>query len=78
MMLFITVAVESTATMSTMLQEILKEILLKVLTTMLLPCTSVQGIYNVAQLFANVNSTLHNRVLLFVKFAVYSKILGYL
>ena len=51
MMFFITVPVESTAVMSTMLQELLKEILLEGLTTMLLPCTSVQGKYIIAQLF---------------------------
>jgi hypothetical protein len=51
MMFFITVAVESTAAMSTMLQELLKELVLEVLTTMLLPCTSVQGTLIITQLF---------------------------
>lgn len=64
MMFFITVAVESTAAMSIMLQELLKEILLEGLTTMLLPCTSVQGICIVAQLFEIVNSTRLIRVLI--------------
>ena len=63
MMFFITVAVESTAVRSIMLQELLKEILLEGLTTMLLPCTSVQGICIIAQLFETVNSTLYCRVL---------------
>ena len=63
MMFFITVAVESTAAMSTMLQKLLIEIVLEVLTTMLLPCTSVQGILIITQLFEKVNSTLVTRVL---------------
>ena len=63
MIFFITVAVESTAVMSIMLQELLKEILLEGLTTMLLPCTSVQGVCIIAQLFEKVNSTLCCRVL---------------
>ena len=63
MMFFITVAVESTAAMSTMLQELLKEIVLEVLTTMLLPCTSVQGTLIITQLFEKVNSTLDCGVL---------------
>ena len=62
MMFFITVAVESTAVMSTMLQEVLKEVLLEGLTTMLLPCTSVQGKYIIAQLFEFRNSTPSQRV----------------
>jgi len=43
MMIFTTVAVESTAAKSIMLQKLLERILLEGLTTMLLPCTSVQG-----------------------------------
>ena len=64
MIFFITVAVESTAAMSIMLQELLKEILLEGLTTMLLPCTSAQGICIIAQLFEKVNSTPSERVLI--------------
>lgn len=73
MMFFTTVAVESTEVMSTMLQELLKEILLEGLTTMLLPCTSVQGICIVAHLFAFCNSTLSHRVLIPERFTDYSK-----
>ena len=58
MMFFITMSVESTDVMSIMLQDLLKEILLEGLTTMLLPCTFVQGIFIIAQLFAFCNSTL--------------------
>ena len=58
MMFFITVAVESTAVMSIMLQELLERILLEGLTTMLLPCTSVQGNYIIAQTCVLRNSTL--------------------
>ena len=58
MMIFITVAVESTAAESIMLQEILARILLEGLTTMLLPCTSVQGNYIIAQTCVLRNSTL--------------------
>ena len=65
MIFIITVAVESTAVMSIMLQELLKEILLEGLTTMLLPCTSAQGICIIVQLFEKVNSTLYCRVLIF-------------
>lgn len=68
MIFFITVAVESTAVMSTMLQEILKEILLEGLTTMLLPCASAQGICIIAHLFHFCNSTLAWRVLKITKF----------
>ena len=68
MMFFITVAVESTAVMSTMLQEVLKEVLLEGLTTMLLPCTSVQGNYIIAQTLVLCNSTLGLRVLKSVRF----------
>ena len=57
LMIFTTVAVESTAAESIMLQEILERILLEGLTTMLLPCTSVQGTSIIAHLFENVNST---------------------
>ena len=64
MMFFITVAVESTAVMPIMLQELLKEILLEGLTTMLLPCTSVQGICIITHLFSFCNSTLVDRVLI--------------
>ncbi len=69
-MFFTTVAVESTAAVSTMLQEILKEILLEGLTTMLLPCTSVQGKYSIAHAFAFCNSTLGPRVLKCERFTV--------
>ena len=58
MMIFITVAVESTAAKSIMLQELLERILLEGLTTMLLPCTSVQGNYIIAQTLVLCNSTL--------------------
>lgn len=64
MMFFITVTVKSTAVTSIMLQELLKEILLEILTTMLLPCTSVQGICIIAHLFAFCNSTLSGRALI--------------
>lgn len=64
MMFFITVAVEATAVMSIMLQELLKEILLEGLTTMLLPCTSVQGICIITHLFSFCNSTLVDGVLI--------------
>lgn len=67
MIFFITVAVESTAVMSTMLQELLKEILLEVLTTMLLPCTSAQGICIIAHLFTFGNGTPPERVLIITK-----------
>lgn len=73
MMFFTTLAVESTEVMSTMLQELLKEILLEVLTTMLLPCTSVQGTCILAHLFAFCNSTLSHRVLIPERFTDYSK-----
>ena len=63
-MIFTTVAVESTAAESIMLQEILERILLEGLTTMLLPCTSAQGICIIAQLFEKVNSTPLERVLI--------------
>ncbi len=56
-------AVESAATLSGMLQENLKEFLRKVLTTMLLPCTYVQGTIIIAHLFAKCNSTREERVL---------------
>ena len=75
MMFFTTVAVESTDVMSTMLQELLKEILLEGLTTMLLPCTSVQGACIVAHLFAFYNSTLSSRVLIPERFTDYSKVM---
>ena len=58
LMIFTTVAVESTAAESIMLQEILERILLEGLTTMLLPCTSVQGNYIIAQTCVLRNSTL--------------------
>ena len=64
MMFFITVTVESTEVMSIMLQELLKGILLECLTTMLLPCTSAQGIHIIAHLFVFCNSTLFDRVLI--------------
>ena len=64
MMFFITVAVEATVVMSIMLQELLKEILLEGLTTMLLPCTSVQGICIITHLFSFCNSTLVDGVLI--------------
>ena len=63
MILIITVAVESTATESIMLQKLLEEILLEALTTMLLPCTDVQGSCILAQMFGFCNSTLERRVL---------------
>ena len=75
MIFFITVAVESTAVMSIMLQELLKEILLEVLTTMLLPCTSAQGICIIAQLFEKVNSALIRRVLIITK--IYNQFICY-
>lgn len=68
MMIFITVAVESTAAESIMLQEILERILLEGLTTMLLPCTSVQGDYIIAQICVICNSTLGRRVLKIARF----------
>lgn len=68
MIFYMTVAVESTAAMSTMLQEILKEILLEGLTTMLLPCASAQGICIIAHLFSFCNSTLAQGVLKIKKF----------
>lgn len=58
MMFFVNMPVESTAVIPTMLQELLKEILLDSLTTMLLPCTSVQGLCIIAHLFGFCNSTL--------------------
>ncbi len=64
MMFFITVAIESTAVMSTMLHEILSGILLDVLTTMLLPGTFVPGNVIITHLFEFCNSTLVQRVLL--------------
>ena len=76
MMFFITVAVESTAVMPIMLQELLKEILLEGLTTMLLPCTSAQGICIIAQLFEKVNSALVWRVLIITK--IYKSLIFYL
>lgn len=57
MMFFANMPVESTAVIPTMLQELLKEILLDSLTTMLLPCTSVQGFCIIAHLFGFCNST---------------------
>ena len=50
MMFFVTMPVESTGVIQIMLQELLKEILLESLTTMLLPCTFVQGNYIIAQI----------------------------
>lgn len=47
---------ESASIWSTMLQEVLSEILLESLTTMLLPCTLVQGNYIIAHLFDFRNS----------------------
>lgn len=63
MIFFITMAIESMAVRSIMLQKLLQEILLEGLTTMLLPCTFVQGIYIIAHLFSFVNSTHIKRVL---------------
>ena len=47
---------ESASIWSTMLREVLSEILLDGLTTMLLPCTLVQGNYIIAHLFDSRNS----------------------
>jgi hypothetical protein len=47
---------ESASIWSTMLREVLSEILLEGLTTMLLPCTLVQGNYIIAHLFDFRNS----------------------
>lgn len=63
MMMFTTIAVEPTAAMTIMLQEILTRILMEVLTTMLLPCTSVQGKRIISYRAFVCNSTLLQRVL---------------
>ena len=70
MMFFVTMPVESTGVIQIMLQELLKEILLESLTTMLLPCTSVQGFCIIAQHPHFSNSTLTRRVLISTKFTV--------
>ena len=73
MMFFITMSVESTAVIPIMLQELLREILLEGLTTMLLPCTFAQGFCIIAHLFIFCNSTLARRVLISKRFTVRSQ-----
>lgn len=68
MISFITVSVKLTEAMPIILQELLKEILLESLTTILLPCTSVQGIYIIAHMFSFDNSTRSHEVLLSKRF----------
>ena len=75
MMFFANMPVESTAVIPTMLQELLKEILLDSLTTMLLPCTSVQGFCIIAHLFVFCNSTPWQGVLNSRRFTDYSKVI---
>jgi hypothetical protein len=64
MMFFVIVTSKWSAVTSTMLQELLKEILLDGLTTMLLPCAFAQGTSIIAHMFEFVNSTLDLRVLI--------------
>ena len=75
MMFFANMPVESTAVITTMLQELLKEILLDSLTTMILPCTSVQGFCIIAHLFGFCNSTPWQGVLNVRRFTDYSKVI---